>query len=93
VPSGVTNIDNYLVPSIGMYRLDRIDVKLVETRARRVRDGEEPGEGLSPRTVNKILTTGAAICKFAMRRGLMKSKPLRSCRAATRKNQGTRRRF
>jgi integrase len=70
-----THIDNYLVPHLGEYRLDRIDVKTVEEFRDKLSVGRKPGRGLSPRTVNKILTTGSAIFKFAMRHGLVRTNP------------------
>jgi hypothetical protein len=69
------HIDNYLVPNIGAHRLDRIDVKTVERLRNILHEGSKPGDGLRAVTVNKILTTGAAVYKFAMRRGLAKSNP------------------
>jgi integrase len=51
-------------------RLDRIDVARIE----RLRDALA-ANGLAPQTVNKILTTGAAIFALAQRRGLVERNP------------------
>jgi integrase len=55
------HIERYLKPDLGIFRLDMIDVKLVE-------DGRDKwAKIVSPKSVNKALTTGAAIFKAAIR--------------------------
>jgi integrase len=59
------HLDNHLLDAehgIGLVRLDRVDVSTIERFA-----GERRGAGLAPQTVNKILTTAAAVFKFAIR--------------------------
>jgi integrase len=57
------HIDRHLVPHIGKLRLDQINVSVIE----RLRDTLRRA-GLSPQTVNKVLTTATAIFKLAVRR-------------------------
>jgi integrase len=65
-----THLDKYLLPILGGQRVDRIDVAAAEA----LRDQIHAG-GLSPKTTNKVLTTGAAVFDFAMRRQLVKLNP------------------
>ena len=51
------HIDNYIVPTLGNYRLDVVDTALVE----KARDQWKSTGGLTGQTVNKILTTLDAI--------------------------------
>ncbi len=62
-------IDLHLNPRLGDLRLDRIDVALIE----KVRD--ELRSKLSPKSVNAVLTTAAAIFKLAARRKLVNGNP------------------
>ena len=65
-----TQIDLHLLPSLGPHRIDRIGVEHIEAlRQNRL------AAGLSPQTVNKVLTTLAAIFKYAMRRELTHRNP------------------
>ena len=62
-----------LIPTLGKYRLDRITTDLIEEMRFRWRDsGKTP---LSPATVNKLLTTTAAIFDEAIRLGKTKHNP------------------
>ena len=56
--------------AVAQLRLDQIDVARIE----RLRDALST-KGLAPQTVNKILTTGAAIFALAQRRGLIERNP------------------
>lgn len=59
------HLDNHLLAperGIGLLRLDRIDVGTIERFA-----AERRSAGLAPQTVNKMLTTAAAVFKFAIR--------------------------
>jgi integrase len=59
------HLENHLLNpahGIGNVRLDRVDVAAIERFA-----AERRSEGLAPQTVNKILTTAAAVFKFAIR--------------------------
>jgi hypothetical protein len=64
------HIDRHLVPHIGKLRLDQINVSVIE----RLRDTLRRA-GLSPQTVNKVLTTATAIFKLAVRRNYWTSNP------------------
>jgi integrase len=55
---------------VAQLRLDQIEVARIE----RLRDALST-KGLAPQTVNKILTTGAAIFALAQRRGLVERNP------------------
>jgi len=63
------HLDNHILPRLGDWRLDRIDVVAVE----KLRD--DLRAALSPQTINKVLTTLAAVFKFAMRRKLCRDNP------------------
>jgi integrase len=65
-----THLDKYLIPILGAVRVDRIDVAAAE----RLRDRIHAG-GLAPKTANKVLTTGAAVFDFAMRRQFVRLNP------------------
>lgn len=59
------HLENHLLDSehgIGTLRLDRVDAGIIERFA-----AERRTAGLAPQTVNKMLTTAAAVFKFAMR--------------------------
>ena len=65
-----TQIELHLNPILGPHRIDRIGIEHVEAlRQHRL------AAGLSPQTVNKVLTTLAAIFKYAMRRELTHRNP------------------
>jgi integrase len=57
------HLDKHIVPALGRHRIDRVSVADVDAfrEARRA-------AGLSPQTVNKLLTTLAAVFTFAQRR-------------------------
>ena len=63
------HLDNHILPKLGDVRLDRIDVSAVE----KLRD--DLRGSLKPQTINKVLTTLAAVFKFAMRRKLCRENP------------------
>jgi len=63
------HLDNHILPKLGDVRLDRIDVRAVE----KLRD--DLRVSLKPQTINKVLTTLAAVFKFAMRRKLWRENP------------------
>ena len=65
-----SHLDLHLVPAIGDLRIDTIDV----ARMRKLRD-ELRNKGLAPKTVNKVLTTVAAVFKVAMKDRLVKWNP------------------
>jgi len=65
--------DRHLLPHIGKLRLDQISVSVIE----RLRDSLRRG-GLSPQTVNKVLTTATAIFKLAVRRNYWTTNPAAS---------------
>jgi integrase len=67
------HIDRHLLPHIGKLRLDQIGVSAVE----RLRDTLRR-DGLSPQTVNKVLTTATAIFKLAVRRNYWSTNPASS---------------
>jgi integrase len=67
------HIDRHLLPHIGNLRLDQISVSVIE----KLRDTLRRG-GLSPQTVNKVLTTATAIFKLAVRRSYWTSNPATS---------------
>ena len=64
------HIDRHLLPHIGNLRLDQIGVSGLE----KLRDALRRS-GLSPQTVNKVLTTATAIFKLAVRRNYWTSNP------------------
>jgi integrase len=64
------HLDKYLIPILGAVRIDRINVAAAEALRDRIHAG-----GLAPKTVNKVLTTGAAVFDFAMRRQFVKLNP------------------
>jgi len=64
---------HHLIPTLGKYRLDRITTNLIEEMRFRWRDGGKTP--LSPATVNKLLTTTAAIFDEAVRLGKTKHNP------------------
>ncbi|GEM_PF-368523 len=64
------HIDRHLLPHIGDLRLDQISVRTIE----KLRDTLR-GDGLSAQSVNKVLTTAAAIFKLAVRRNYATSNP------------------
>ncbi len=67
------HIRHHLIPTLGRYRLDRITTNLIEEMRFRWRDsGKTP---LSPPTVNKLLTTTAAIFDEAIRLDKTKHNP------------------
>ncbi len=67
------HIDRHLLPHIGNLRLDQMGVSGFE----KLRDALRRG-GLSPQTVNKVLTTATAIFKLAVRRNYWTSNPAAS---------------
>ena len=67
------HIDRHLLPHIGNLRLDQIGISGLE----KLRDALRRG-GLSPQTVNKVLTTATAIFKLAVRRNYWTSNPAAS---------------
>ena len=68
-----SHIDRHLIPHIGKLKLDQINVSVIE----RLRDTLRRA-GLSPQTVNKVLTTATAIFKLAVRRNYWTSNPAAS---------------
>lgn len=67
------HLDLHLLPALGHRRLDAITAAVVEGA---VRDAMAANSRkLSPRTINKVLTTGAAIFKLAARRNLVERNP------------------
>ncbi len=68
-----SHIDRHLNPHIGKLRLDQINVSVIE----KLRDTLRRA-GLSPQTVNKVLTTATAIFKLAVRRNYWTSNPAAS---------------
>ena len=60
------HVTAHLTPALGHLRLDHLDVERIE----RLRDALVT-DGLAPQTVNKILTTAAAVLKLGARRGLL----------------------
>lgn len=65
-----THVDKHLVTALGKVRLDKITVAMIELRRDQLR-----GDGLAPRTVNKVLTTASAIFALAIRRGYVVTNP------------------
>ncbi len=64
------HLDLHLVPAVGHLRLDQITVqKATDFRGARL------AAGLGPRTVNKLLTTGAAVYKYANQQDLTDRNP------------------
>lgn len=63
------HIDCHLNPKLGDMRLDKIDVELIE------KFSDEWSEKLSPKSVNKILTTATAIFKLAMKYRYVRENP------------------
>jgi integrase len=72
-----SHLELHLLPKIGYVRIDRLRVAAFE----RVRDDllRRPAPGrstpLSPRSVNKVMTTATAVLKVALRRRLLKFNP------------------
>jgi integrase len=66
-----THLDLHLQPLIGDLRLDRITTATVEKLVR-----DPLCQTLGPNTVNKVLTTAAAVFKLAVRRGYCIANPL-----------------
>ena len=64
------HLDLHLIPAIGDFRLDQIRVSDVDTF--RV---DRRKANLAPKTVNKMLTTGAAVFAFAAKRELIERNP------------------
>jgi len=64
------HLDNHLLPDLGTLQLNRIDIGTLEKFAAARR-----ATGLSPASVNKLLTTASAIFKYAMRRKLVVTNP------------------
>jgi len=61
-----THLERHVLPLIGRARIDRIDVAMVETLRNDLRRGDgRDRRPLAPQTVNKILTTLAAVFKYA----------------------------
>jgi hypothetical protein len=56
------HLDLHLVPALGTFRVDRIRVKHLEAFCR-----ARLAAGLTPQTVNKLLTTATAVFTYAMR--------------------------
>jgi len=67
------HIDRHLIPTLGVYRLDGITTGLIEKMRYRWKDHSKPP--LSPISVNKLLTTTAAIFDEAIRSGKVKHNP------------------
>jgi integrase len=65
-----THLDLHLLPTLGPLKVNQIQVRDIEA----LRDGRRRA-GLAPTTVNKILTTVAAVFKFAIRRDLTERNP------------------
>lgn len=65
-----THIDLHLAPALGPLRIDQIRVKDIEDLREQRRRAK-----LSPQTVNKLLTTAAAIFKHAQRHDLTDRNP------------------
>ncbi len=76
-PNSVTfwrnHLDNHLLPALGKFRLNQIDVDAVE----RFRDEllSNPRKSVDAMTVNKVLTTAAAVFKYAQKRNKCASNP------------------
>lgn len=68
-----THLDNHLLPELGRLRLNQIDVDRIE----RMRDTllADAAKHVGAPTVNKLLTTAAAIFKFAVKRKRCASNP------------------
>jgi integrase len=64
------HLDLLLFPAVGDVRIDSIEIG----RMRKVRD-QLRASGLAPKTVNKVLTTAAAVFKLAMKDRLLKWNP------------------
>ncbi len=64
------HLEKHILPTLGPLRLDQISVAVVE----RLRDSLRKA-GLAPQTVNKVLTTVAAVFKFANRREYIDRNP------------------
>src|SRR5216684_910966 len=64
------HLDLHLLPDLGSLRLDQITVSTIEHVRDRLR-----ASGLSPQTVNKVLTTAAAVFKLALRRNYCRFSP------------------
>ncbi|MGH7292059.1 MAG: phage integrase central domain-containing protein, partial [Myxococcota bacterium] len=56
------HLDLHLVPELGTFRIDRVRVKHLEGFCRTLQ-----AKGLAPQTVNKVLTTAAAVFDYAIR--------------------------
>src|SRR5262245_60688001 len=59
------HVDNFIVPSLGDFKIQAVDVKLVEKVAGEWR------RRVKPKTVNKVLTTLTAILEMAERHGVV----------------------
>ncbi len=64
------HLDNHILPALGKRRIDQIHVVDVDA----FREGRRAA-GLAPQTVNKLLTTLAAVFTFAQRRELVTRNP------------------
>ena len=64
------HLDLHLVPALGKHRVDRLRVKHLEVFCRDRRTA-----GLAPQTVNKLLTTAAAVFAYAMRHQYIEFNP------------------
>lgn len=77
-----THLDLHLLPTLGAFKVNQIQVRHLEA----LRD-ERRRAGLAPTTVNKVLTTAAAVFKFAMRHDMTERNPAGAaerCRLAAR---------
>jgi integrase len=70
ISSWNTHLTTHLFPLIGDLRIDRIDVRQIETGIRDVL-----ATTLSAKTVNKVLTTGSAVFKMAVRHNKARANP------------------
>jgi integrase len=64
------HLEKHLIPALGPIRLDKIRVKHLED----FRDDRRKA-GLSPQTVNKLLTTAAAVFRYAQQHELLERNP------------------
>ncbi|MCZ6562807.1 MAG: site-specific integrase [Deltaproteobacteria bacterium] len=76
------HLDLHLIPKLGSFRLNCIDVGPME----RVRD-ELQDSGLSHKSTNKILTTASSIFKFAIRHRYTRQNPAKDVERARKKTE------
>ena len=65
------HLDLHLVPALGPLRIDRIRVKTIEAFSQ-----ARLAAALAPQTVNKILTTAAAVFDYAIRHEYLERNPV-----------------